>query len=278
MESGIDMAIRIQLPLSSPAALAGVDRGVWVADHDSRSLVCFDALEGKRLGQIALDAAPTAIAAAGGFLAAALVSGVIAAFDSASGVALWRNTLGSADIMLRSSGGQVWAAERDGALLLCMERSGPVSRVSCEGLRLFAPSVNEVYWLSREGVLAASPFGQSTSPTVSLSEHSPFGAMTACANALWISVGRGLLLVDPVSLGIRTLLEAPDGPFPHLICHDGKIAAGAHRVFVLNPMADAMLREVPIKPASPLLAIAASGAKLWALESADPVVHIADLF
>ncbi len=101
--------------------------------------------------------------------------------------------------------------------------------------------------------------------------------MAVCANALWLSVEKRLMLVDQRTLAAKTFLDAPEGPVPHLICEDAKLIGGLNGVFVLNPMADARVHALPIETRSPLRGIAATASKVWALESAQPVVHIADL-
>src|SRR5260370_27400174 len=122
MGPGTDMASTIHLSLKGAVARQGSARGIWIADRSSRSLVCFDAARGDERARIAVEEAPVALSAAGGFLAAALESGVISAFDLSSGRALWRRALGSGDVLLRGAGERIWAAERGGAALLCYHR------------------------------------------------------------------------------------------------------------------------------------------------------------
>lgn len=271
------MTNTVRLPLSSPVALHGGAKGIWVADRESRSIVCFEPASAKRLTTITVAEPPVALAAADGFVAAALASSVIAAFDEMTGAELWRRAAGSPDVEMKSGSRHVWAAERKGAAVLSFDRSGEVGRVPCDGLLSFSPREDDVFWLSREGVLVAYDATDRDTRTVPLPEAMTAGAMAACANAIWVSVIKGLVVLDQRSLQVRAALEAPEGPVPHLFCEDGKLVGGEKGVFVLNPMSDARVHPLPVHPSSPLRGIAATPSIVWALESAEPVVHITDL-
>src|SRR5437660_1534149 len=106
------MTKTVRLPLAGPVALQGTPRGIWIADRDSRSLVCFAAADAKQLRQISLAEAPVAMAAAEGFVAAGLASGNVVAFDAETGAEIWRRSLGTGAIQLKSGPNCVWAAER----------------------------------------------------------------------------------------------------------------------------------------------------------------------
>jgi hypothetical protein len=62
------------------------------------------------------------------------------------------------------------------------------------------------------------------------------------------------------------------------MCKDGKLAGGSGTIFVLNPMTDMAIHTIGVQAQSPLRGIAATATKIWALESAGPLVHIADFF
>src|SRR5262245_15844084 len=144
-----------RLPLDSPVALQGTERGIWIADRDSRSLVCFAAADAKQLRKISLAEAPVAMAAAEGFIVAGLASGNVVAFDPETRAEFWRRSLGTGAMQLKSGPNCIWAAERDGGVLVSFDRSGAGSRVQAAHVRAFAALPEGVAWLSRDGVLAA---------------------------------------------------------------------------------------------------------------------------
>ena len=166
----------------------------------------------------------------------------------------------------------IWVADRESNTLTCFDaRDGhQVEQVPLSEAPAREPGGG--YRLSPAGVLSA-PDGR----TLSIPEAVGAGAIAACANAVWISVANALLLIDQYELKHRATVAAPEGPVPHLICADGKIVGGLRGVFVLNPMSDHRAHALPVEPKSPLAAIAANSAVVWALESAEPVVHITDL-
>ena len=192
----------------------------------------------------------------------------------------------SSPVAMHATERGIWVVDRDSHTLTCFDaRDGhrmeqapmghaPTGAAAAEGVAaaLGAAPPGAGYRLSPEGVLEA-PDGR----TVSIREAVGAGAVTACANAVWISVQKGLLLIDQHELKHRATVDAPEGPVPHLICADGKIVGGHHGVFVLNPMTDHRAHPLPVQPKSPLSAIAANSAVVWALESAEPIVHITDL-
>jgi len=188
------MTRTLRLPISSPVSMHATERGICVADRESRTLTCFDARDGRQLEQTPINDAPSGPDPSGG------------------------------------------------------------------------------YRLSPDGVLSA-PDGR----TLTIPEAAGAGAVAVCANGVWISVKDALLLINPYEMTHRATLAAPEGPVPHLLCADGKLVGGLHGVFVLNPMTDHRVHALPVQPKSPLAAIAANSAAVWALESAEPVVHITDL-
>jgi outer membrane protein assembly factor BamB len=270
------MADAVRLPLAEPVALAGARQWIWVADRPSRSLRAFRAEDAGPVRALQLPEPPVALAAAGGLVCVGLASGSVIAVDEDSGSELWRHAAFHGEMHMRSGGELVWATEPGGGFLIAFDRSGPVTRVPAEGLRAFAPANGQVLWLSKDSVLVASDLSGKAARTEPLSQPFEAGAMVGCANALWFSVTKGLLMVDLRSLQTRSYLAAPEGPVPHLICKDGKLAGGSNTVFVLNPMTDMSVHPLCVRPRSPLRGIAATAAKIWALESADSVVHIAD--
>ena len=271
------MTKTVRLSLASPVALQGTERGIWIADRDSRSLVCFAAADGKQVRQISLAESPVALAAAEGFIAAGLASGAVVAFDAETGAELWKRTVGPGAVQLKGGPDRIWAAEREGGVLVSFDRAGAGSRVQAAHVQAFAALPGGVVWLSRDGVLAAHNVLESSPRTLPLGQGATAGGLAACANAVWVSIEKALLLVDQYEFQLRSTLAAPEGPVPHLICADGKLVGGLNGVFVLNPMTDARVHPLPVQPASPLSGIAATSELVWALESAQPVVHITQL-
>jgi hypothetical protein len=268
----------VRLPLAEPVALEGSRQWIWVVDRPSHSLTAFRAEDAGPVRSLPLPEPPVALAACGGLLCVGLASGSIIAFEEESGSELWRNAAFHRDMQMRSGGELIWASEPDGGALLAFDRSGLVTRVPTEGLRAFAPAKNQVFWLSKDNVLVASDLSGKTTRTEPLPQPFEAGAMVCCANALWFSGARHLLMIDLVSLQTRTSLAVPDGPVLHLICKEGKLAGGSNTIFVLNPMTDISIHKIGVRAQSPLRGIAATATKLWALESAEPIVHIADFF
>jgi hypothetical protein len=265
-----------RLPLASPVAMQGTARGIWVADRDSRSLVSFAAADATQVRTISLAEAPVAMAAAEGFVATALASGNVVAFETATGTEVWRRSLGATQ--LKSGTNHIWVVVHDGDALVSFDRSGAGSRVRAENVREFAALPDGVVWLSDDGVLIAHNVLESSPRTLLLPEGVTASGLAACANAVWVSIDKGLLLVDQYEFQLRSTLAAPEGPVPHLLCSDGKLVGGLNGVFVLNPMTDARVHLLPVQPQSQLAGIAASAEVAWALESAQPVVHITSLF
>jgi hypothetical protein len=241
-------------------------------------LTAFRADNAAQIKSVPLPEPPTALATTGRLLCVGLASGSIIGFDEESGSGLWQNAAFRGDVQMRSGGELIWASERDGGALLAFNRSGPVARVSTQGLRAFAAADSRIFWLSKDDVLVASDLSGKATRTEPLPQALEVGAMACCANALWFSAANGLLMIDLVSLQRRSHLAAPEGPVTHLICKDGKLAGGSRKVFVLNPMTDIGIHTISVEPQSPLRGIAATATKIWALESAEPLVHIADFF
>jgi hypothetical protein len=269
------MAISKRLPLNSPVGLHGSARGIWVADAASQSMRCFDPADAREVGQITLPEVPVSLTAVEDFVAVAFRSGQIAAFDLKTGAQIWNRAAGSA-AHLKAGAHHIWAAEIGGDSFLAIDRSGWVRRFSAEGWSAFAPYEDGICWLSRDGMVAAQNYTEDNVRTTSLGTADGAGGMTACSNAVWLSAPQSLLLVEPRSMEVRSRLDAPEGPVPHLVCDDGKLAGGLNGVFVLNPMADARVHSLAIRPSSPLRGLGAAASKIWALESAEPLVHIAD--
>ena len=273
-----NMSKTLRLPLKRPVAITAANGRIWIADEESQSLAGFDPASGELLSRMALDDKPAAVSAAAGFVAVSMASGTLLACDPAPGKELWHGAASSGDVQLKPARDQVWAWDRRSSTLMAFDLSGVVSRLDARGFTAFAPSRDGVYWLSEGGIIGFRPRGGGDGFTAQLpSGAGPVGAMVVCANALWLSVPGGLLLLDMRSLELRARLEAPEGPVAHLLCENGRLFGGSRGAFVFDPAADAKVRALPIASQSPLRGLAVAANKLWALESAEPVAHIVDV-
>jgi hypothetical protein len=234
----LPMSNSVRLSLEGPVALQGTQQGIWIADQASQSVTCFRAEDARRIRALPLPGIPVALAAAHGFLAVGLSSGTLIAFDADSGRELWQNTTFHRNILMRGSGQFVWAADQDGGALFAFDRAGPVTRVTAKGLQAFAPANDQIFWLSKDGLLTGSELSGKRLRTEPLRQPFEGGGMVCCANALWFSITKHLLMIDLVSLRTRTILATREGPVPHVICEDGKLAGGSSTIFVLNPRID----------------------------------------
>ena len=272
------MSKPLRLPLKRPVAITAMNGRIWIADEESQSIVGFDPANGEVLSRMALDDKPVAISAAAGFLAVGMASGALLACDPSAGKKLWQGTISSGELRLMPARERSWAWDRQASTLTAFDRSGIVSRLDAQGIIACAPSDDGVYWLSASGVLGFRPLAEGEGFTAHPpSGVGPTGAMVVCANALWLSAPAGLVLLDMRSLELRARLDAPESSVPHLICSDGRLFGGSRGVFVFDPAADAKVRALPLASQSPLRGLAVAADKLWALESAEPIVHIVDV-
>ena len=273
-----NMSKTLRLPLKQPVAITGANGRIWIADEESQSLASFEPASGELLSRMVLDDKPVALSAAGGFVVVGTASGTLLAIDPDAGRKLWRGAASSGDLQLVAGRQHVWAWDRRASTLMAFDLSGVASRFEARGFTAFAPSRDGVYWLSAGGVLGFRQRAEGEGFTAHLpSDVGPVGAMVVCANALWLSVPRGLLLLDMRSGELRARIDAPESSAPYLICDDGRLFGGSRGAFVLDPAADAKVRALPIAPQSPLRGLAVAANKLWALESAEPVAHIIDV-
>jgi hypothetical protein len=270
------MAETLQLSLSRPVAITAAGGRIWIADNASASLAGFDPRSARLAVQIALAGRPVALAAGSEFVAAGLDNGLIAAYEPATGKELWRGAAGSANLRLKAAGERLWAWDREAATLAAFGVSGAVAaRLDTPGIAAFAPVPGGVAWLTAGGSLCSySLMGDADGAAELPSGSGPFGDLLACANALWLSAPGTLVLIDLRNLAWRVTLPAPEGPVSHLACADGRLFGGERSLFVLDPAADARARPLLADLLSPLLGLAATQERLWALERAGAVVHI----
>lgn len=267
----------LRLPTTNPIAICGTRQHIWIADADSSTLAAFHPQSGEMLSQTVFDATPVALAV-GEIVAVGLKSGSIVACDVQQGKELWRYSGCSGELAVCTQGQRIWVHDRESSTLSDCDQSGARTRLSGCKLTTFAAARNGVYWLSDDGILGYQPETHGESRTEKLAADSKStGAMVVCSNVLWLSTEKELLLFDLNSLKLRTTLEATEGPVQNLICGDGRIFGGSRSIFTLDPAADALLCAVPVDLQSPLRGLAMATNKLWALESAMPVVHLIDV-
>jgi streptogramin lyase len=278
MQPEVYMSETLRLSLKIPVAIAGAKGRIWIADQDPPSLAVFDPASGQMTSRIALEDKPVTVSAGVGFVASGTASGSVIAFNPETGKELWRSAASSGDLQMKPVRDRVWVWDRPGASFLAFDQSGAQDRIDAQGVTLFAPGPDGVFWLSADRILGFQPRTQGHGLTVHLPSGAPtVGAMVVCANALWLSVSYALLLLDLRSLELRATAKASEGPVSHLICDNGRLFGGSPGVFLLDPAADAMVRPLPVTLSSQLRGLAVAGEKLWALESAEPLVHILDV-
>lgn len=265
----------LQLTSHAPLAIAGTDAGVWLAERTSSTLLRLAAIDAHRETSATLDEVPVALAASRNLLAVATAEGAVRALDPASGQERWRNASDAVTRALRVYRDQVCSA-LEGPSLQC-HRAGQASRrFSTPDLAAFTLADDGVFWLSARGTLTRTDRDGSVLARLQLPDDArPSGAMTICANALWISAPQSLLLVNPMTFTHNATLAAPEGPIA-LLAGDlnGRLYGGERGVFVFDPAADALVRSTSVRAASPLCGLTVSGVTVWALESGPPVVHI----
>src|SRR5215467_2583347 len=188
------MTKTVRLPLSNPVAIQGTEQGFWLADRASRLLVCFAAMDAKPQRNIVLPEAPVAVAAADHFIAAGLESGEVVAFDAGSGEQVWRRSVGLGPIQLTGGRDQIWAAERNGDVILSFDRTGAGSRVEAAHVQTLTALPDGVSWISSDGVLAVQNDGETAPRVLNLPSGATAGGIAVCGNAIWVSVEKALLL------------------------------------------------------------------------------------
>ena len=268
-------------PLGLTGALSMTAGGgsVWIADTASKSAVRYDPASARVAGKIGLESAPLDITWAGGILAFALEGGGVAAHDAASGRPLWRAATAAAGSLRLSSGPDcIWAWEPGGVKAWAFDLGGGVVRYTLWPIASLAAVSSAAYILGADGRLGYQEAGQPLSDAEPLkARSSSWGAMAACANALWVSAANSLILVDRRTLAIRATLAAPEGPVPHLVCDDGRLMGGLHSAFLFDPAADGKVRPLDVHSRSSWRAIAATSSCLWLLETGEASVQILEV-
>jgi hypothetical protein len=255
--------------------VAGAREGIWIVDAASKSAALFDAASASISRRIEVPGAPIGISTTNELVAVALENGDVVTFGARDLEPRWHRAAGSNDLQLKASRDRVWAWDRGASVFLMWDAAGVSERFDATGATAFAPTDTGVYWLSAAGLVAFNAHA-GKSFTARLPNHVlPAGAMVACANSLWISIDGGLLLTSLDSGEPRATLSAPEGPVPHLVCFHGRVFGGGVRaVFAIEPAADNNARSLAVSLRSPLLGLGVSGTHLWALESAEPIVHV----
>jgi hypothetical protein len=209
----------------------------------------------------------------------ALRNGSVLAYNIATRDIAFRRSVASAHVRLQSGGERLYAATAgDTSGLIQLAPDSGLSRLEAPGIATFAPGALGVYWISADDTLRFSHQGATQAVDLPIRFANRTGAMVVCANSLWVSVTDALVLISATTLEIRSELAAPEGPVRHLICDGGqRIIGGTRGVFVLDPSVDDDVRRIDLDSASELQALVAAGDRIWALESAEPTVHILNL-
>ena len=76
------------------------------------------------------------------------------------------------------------------------------------------------------------------------------GGITVCANAVWLSVSRGLVLVGTWAAAMGPLVPVSAGPLSFLACAGGVLVGGSSGdgLVVLDPSSDSDVRRVDVDP------------------------------
>jgi hypothetical protein len=255
--------------------MAGSPRGIWVADADAPAVMLFDAASARTIAQVALPDIPVSMAGTVDTIAVGLQSGDVIGLANDDGRERWRRAAGSGEVRLKAWRDRLWAWDRHAATLLGWDEAGNAHRVDARGAVDFAPHAHAVYWVEGGGHLGSHRLDRQPARTTALPVGAmPAAAMVACANALWVSVAAGLLLIPLQTMEVRATIRTPEASVPHLLCFDGRLFGGGRAVFALEPAADADARPLPVHPRAGVRDLAVSGTHLWVLDAAEPLVHI----
>lgn len=272
------MSKLVPLGLSGPLSMTAGGGSVWIAGAASKSAVRYDPASARVLGKISLESAPLDITWAGGILAFALEGGDVVAHDAASGRLLWRGATAAGPLRISGAPDCIWAWEPGSAKAWAFDLAGGVVRYRLWPIASLAAVSNAAYFLGADGRLGYQEAGQPLSQAEPLKARaSSWGAVVACANALWVSAAGSLILIDRRTLAIRATLAAPEGPVPHLVCDEGRLMGGLHSAFLFDPAADAKVRPLDVHSKSSWRAIAAASSCLWLLETGEASVQILEV-
>ena len=273
-----DMSKLVPLGLSGPLSMTAGGGSVWIADAASKSAVRYDPASARVTAKINLESAPLDITWAGGVVACALERGDVAAYEAVSGRLLWRGATAAGSLRLSGGPDCLWAWEPGSAKAGAFDLSGGVVRYQLWPIAALAAVSNAAYILGADGRLGYQEAGQPLSHAEPLKARAlSWGAVVACANALWVSAASSLILIDRRTLAIRATLAAPEGPVPHLVCDEGRLMGGLHSAFLFDPAADAKVRQLDVHSKSSWRAIAATSSCLWLLETGETTVQILEV-
>jgi hypothetical protein len=252
---------------------------MWIADASSPSLAGFEPHSGQRLWSMALDQEPLTVSATAGLVVVGTASSILA-LDVNTSQPQWHCAARSQQYLLKGSTDHICTWNAAEAVFSCFDGAGNEHKIDAEGVTVFAPGPNGVYWLSAAGTLRLSPYAASTRGPVAVETSLLPGqaqAMVFCANGLWIAAPAGLFLCHPISLEQLAKLAIPEGSATHLICAGYRLYGGFRQAFVYNPAADAGVRALPVSLENPMCGLAVARNKLWVLESERSVIHVLDV-
>ena len=226
-----------RLPGPCVAAAADGDT-VWCVARDR--LVAFDA-PGTQRRDAPIGAGVRSLAASGQMLVAVVEPGVIVWLDPESGTATQRRPVGGTPVLV-AGGGAVWAVDvgsgrawrvADAGAVLGPTIVADVDRAAADGERLWWTSKRDAFL--REGAR-----------TVDLGvRRKERGGLAVCAGSVWTSVAKGLLRVGAWKAELGTVVAAPAGPVPFLVCGAGVLVGGSRDgLFALDPSVDADARRL----------------------------------
>lgn len=260
--------VRVALPVPATAAAAGASHVWCLAD----GLLGFDALSGERLVEAAAPAGAVTLAGSDSVLVVATDSGVVHALDPQTGQERSRQPLGG-ELALCADAGGAWALDRSSGRLWRVDADGASpSPAPLGAVDAWAPAGDRVVWTSPHDTLLHDG-DRSVDLGVGPAER---GAVAVCANAAWVSVAGGLLLVRMWSWERGPLVPTQEGPVDHLACAGGILVGGSGGagLFLLDFAADTGPRSVDVDLGGRLGALVATRGAAWAFpaDRAEAVV------
>ena len=139
--------------------------------------------------------------------------------------------------MLVSGGGAVWAIDDvRGQGWRLGEPGKLIGPVSMPGVDRAAADGDRVWWMSHRDTTLRDGT-RDVDVGVKPAER---GGITVCANAVWLSASRGLVLVGTWAAAMGPLVPVSAGPLSFLTCAGGVLVGGSSRygLVVLDPSSD----------------------------------------
>jgi len=238
------------------AAAAAVDDTVWCAAGGR--LLAFDGAGTPRLNQPL--SGVLSLGASGSRLAA-IRDGEIVWLNPRTGREVGRRSI-SAPAVLVSGGGAVWAIDGERGEGWRLGDAGTlIGPVVMPGVDRAAVDADRVWWLSQRDTKLRDGTRE-VDVNVGPSER---GALTVCANSVWLSVNGGLVRVGSWAAAKGPLMPVSAGPMPFLTCGGGMLVGGSSQdgLMVLDPSADADVRRLDVDPGGDLAMLVATRTMAW---------------